>query len=251
MFDLAAKMCTMKPGSLIIVSSMCAALASGCGGGSGSLPAPAVSPAAATNLSSAPGEMAWASYLRASHKYTLKASSDGNSYTLQVSRVPSAGTINFNGSAPAYSSVDNVTLDENGVRLANNVSTDYFLLNPYVPLGRVSSGGSPYGVVTSSAPLPTALEVGSSGDMDSLTYYHDSTMSTLDAREDETYSVKANDPTTLLMCLDSSITNVTTQGTADDLVDDSESDCYTVDAAGNAALVSITLTVTGVPLTFE
>jgi hypothetical protein len=93
----------MKPGSMIIVSSMCAALASGCGGGggNGSSPTPAVSPAAATNLSSAPGEMAWASYLQASHKYTLKASSGGNTYTLQVSRVPSAGTIKFNGSAPA------------------------------------------------------------------------------------------------------------------------------------------------------
>jgi hypothetical protein len=243
----------MKPGSLIIVSSMCAALASGCGGGggNGSSPAPAVGSAAVTNLSSAPGDIAWANYLRASHKYTLSASNGGNSYTLQVSRTPNAGTTKFNGSAPAYSSIDNFTLDENGVRLANSASTDYFLLNPYVPLGKVSSSGSPYGVVTSSAPLPTTLDVGSSGDMDSLTYYHDSSMSTLDAHEDVTYSVKANNPTTLLMCLDSSITSVTVQGAADDLVDDAETDCYRVDAAGNSELVSITLMVNGTTLTFE
>jgi hypothetical protein len=47
------------------------------------------------------------------------------------------------------------------------------------------------------------------------------------------------------------MTNVTAQGTTDDLVDDAESDCYTVDAAGNAALVSVTLAVNGVTLTFE
>lgn len=33
--------------------------------------------------------------------------------------------------------------------------------------------------------------------------------------------------------------------------DDTESDCYTVDAAGNAALDSSTLTVNGVTLTFK
>jgi hypothetical protein len=243
----------MNRGSLIIVSSMCAALAAGCGGGggNGSSPPPAVSPTPATNLSSAPGAMAMATYRQGAHKDTLKASNAGNSYTLQVSNITNAGTTKFNGAAPAYSSVDTVTLDENGVVIANTVSTDYFLLDPYVPLGRVSSTGSPYGVVTGSSPLPMTLDVGSSGDMDSLTYYHDSSMGTLDAQEDDTYSVKANNPTTLLLCEDSSITNVTAQGTADDLVDDSESDCYTVNAAGNAALVSVTLTVNGVTLTFE
>ena len=243
----------MKPGSLISVCSMYATLAAGCGGGgvNGGSPTPAVSPEAATNLSSAPGAMAMATYRQGAHKYTLKASNAGNSYTLQVSSAPNAGTTKFSGAAPAYSSVDTVTLYENGVMIANTVSTDYFLLNPYVPLGRVSSTGSPYGVVTSSSPLPTTLEVGSSGDMDSLTYYHDSSMSTLDAQEDVTYSVKANNTTTLLLCENSSITNVTAQGTADDLVDDSENDCYKVDAAGNAALVSVTLTVNGVTLTFE
>ena len=192
-----------------------------------------------------------ASYLQASHKYTLKVSNGGNSYTLQVSTVPTPGRSSFNGSAPAYSSVDTVTLDENGVTLANNTSTDYFLLNPYVPLGRVSSTGSPYGVVTSSVPLPPTFDVGSSGSMDSMTYYHDSSMSLLDADEAATYSVKANNTTTLHVCMDSTITNVTAQGTADDLVDDGESDCYRIDDAGNTALVSVTLTINGTILTFE
>jgi hypothetical protein len=241
----------MKRVSLIIVSSMCAALAAGCGGGGSNAASPSMSAPAAANLSSAPGEMAMATYRQGAHKYAFKASNAGNSYILQVSSVPNAGTTKFNGAAPAYSSVDTVTLDENGVRLANNVSTDYFLLNPYVPLGRVFSTGSPYGVVISSVPLPTTFDVGSSGSMDSMTYYHDSTMSTRDADEAVTYSVKANNSTTLLMCLDSTITNVTVQGTADDLVDDGESDCYRVDDTGSALLVSVTLTVNGATLTFQ
>lgn len=192
-----------------------------------------------------------ATYLQASHNYTLKASNGGNSYTLQVSTVPNPGTTKFNGSAPAYSSVDTVSLEENGVRLANNTRTDYFLLNPYVPLGRVSSTGSPYGVVTSSAPLPNTFDVGSSGSTDSMTYYHDSSMNIVDADEAATYSVKANNTTTVLVCLESTITNVTPQGTADDLVDDGENDCYRVDDTGNATLLSVTLTVNGTTLTFQ
>ncbi len=241
----------MKAGSLIIVASMCAALAAGCGGGGGNTASPSMSTLAAANLSSAPGETAMATYRQGAHKYTLKASNAGNSYTLQMSSVPNAGTSKVNGAAPAYSSVDTATLAENGAVIANTVSTDYFLLNPYVPLGRVSSTGSPYGVVTGSVPFPATFNVGSSGSIDSMTYYHDSTMRTLDADEAVTYSVEARDATTLLMCLESTVTNVTAQGTADDLVEDGESDCYREDAAGNASLISVTLTVNGATLTFQ
>jgi hypothetical protein len=243
----------MKPHSNIIALSVTVAFLAGCGGGGGggSGGSPSVSPAAATTLPSAPGETAFASYLQASHQYTLKASNGGHSYTLFVSRVPNAGTGKFNGSAPAYSSVDSVTLEDNGAVVSKSSSTDYYLLNPYVPLGKVASTGSPYGIVSSSTPLPMDLQVGASGDVDSLTYYHDPTMSTVDADETETYSVESNDTTTLLLCMDSTITNVTTQGTADDVVDDAESDCYTVDAAGKAALVSIALTVNGTTLRFQ
>ena len=56
--------------------------------------------------------MAMATYRQGAHKYTLKATSAGNSYTLQVSSIPNAGTTKFNGAAPAYSSADTVTLDD-------------------------------------------------------------------------------------------------------------------------------------------
>ena len=239
----------MKPHSYVIASSAAVAILAGCGGGSGSSSSASAPPA--TNLSSAPAQTAMAAYVQASHKYTLKASNGGNSYTLQLANVPNPGVTKFNESAPAYSSVDTITLDENGVHLANSSSTDYFLLNPYVPLGKVASSGTPYGVVTSSVPLPQTFDVGSSGSVDSMTYYHDSTMSTRDADETVNYSVEANDSTTLLMCMESTITNVTAQGVTDDLVDDGETDCYRVDDAGNATLVSVALTVNGATLTFH
>ena len=119
----------MKSHSLIIALATSASILCGCGGGGGPGSSSSMPSAGATNLSSAPGETAMASYLQAVHKYTFKASNAGNSYTMQVSSVPNAGTTKFNGSAPAYSSVDTVTLDENGVVIGNHVSTDYFLLS--------------------------------------------------------------------------------------------------------------------------
>jgi hypothetical protein len=44
---------------------------------------------------------------------------------------------------------------------------------------------------------------------------------------------------------------VTATGTADGLAAGTETDCYTVDASGNAALFTITVTVGGVTLKFQ
>lgn len=204
------------------------------------------------NLSSAPGEAALVAYLQASHQTTLSATdTSGNSYSLQISTIPNAGTTTFDGSAPAYSTMVTLTLDKNGVLAANNVSTDYYLLNPYVPLGTVGGSGTPYAVVTSSTPFPTTLNVGTSGAIDNLTYYHDSTKATLDADAVGTYSVRADDPVFLLMCLNFVISDVTAQGTTDSLAASTETDCYIVDASGNTSLLSIALTVDGETLNFK
>jgi hypothetical protein len=93
--------------------------------------------------------------------------------------------------------------------------------------------------------------MGSSGAFDNLTYYHDSLMATVDADETTTYSVMTNNSTTLLLCLNSSITGVTAQGSADGLVSGTESDCCTVDAAGNATLATITITINGITVKFK
>jgi hypothetical protein len=205
-----------------------------------------------SNLSSAPGEAALVGYLQTSHQTTLSATdTSGNSYSLQISTVPNAGTTTFEGSAPAYSTVVTLTLDKNGVLAANNVSTGYYFLNPYVPLGTVGGSGTPYAVVTSSTPFPATLNVGTSGAIDNLTYYHDSTKAMPDADEVGTYSVRGDDPVFLKMCLNFVISDVTAQGTTDGLAAGTETDCYIVDASGDTTLSSIALTVDGVTLNFE
>ena len=238
----------MKSHSLATAIALPMILVSGCGGGGygggggGYM----------MNLSSAPGEPALAAYVQASHSTTLHATdSSGNSWTLQLSTVANAGTTTFNGTANAYSTVDTVTLDKNGTLVATNTSTSYFLLNPYVPLGKDSSGGTPYAVVTSSFPLPATVTVGNSGAFDNLTYYHDSTLAVADADETATYSVEANNSTTLLTCFNTVISGVTAQGTADGLAAGTETDCYTVNSAGTAALFTITVTASGVTLKFQ
>jgi len=76
-------------------------------------------------------------------------------------------------------------------------------------------------------------------------------MAALDADEVGTNSAKANDPSTLLMCLNFMISDVTAQSTTDGLTANTETDCYGVDASGNTALVSIAITVNGVTLNFK
>jgi hypothetical protein len=235
----------MKHHSLVTALLGAAALLTGCGGGGtgGYMPM--------MNLSSAPGEMALVNFLQAAHQNMLNASYSGNNYSLTVSFAPNAGTTTFNGSAPAYSTVETVTLSKNGTVVTTGVSTAYFLLNPYMPLGQVASSGSPYAVVVTSSPLPTTISVGTSGAFDTLTYYHDSTKATIDADESISYSVMANNSTTLLFCLNSTFSNVTAQGMTDGLANGTENDCYTVDATGTANVSSITVTVAGTMLTFQ
>lgn len=228
----------------LIFSLLTVSACGGGGGGTGGTIAPA-------NLSSAPGEATLVAYLQASHQTTLSATdTSGNSYTVQLNSASNAGTTTFNGSAPAYSTVDTIAFQKNGALVESGTSTSFYLLNPYVPLGETYSTGSPFALVSAYSPFPTTLNVGDAGSVATLTYYHDSTMAAVDASEEDTYTVEANNTATLLMCLNSVISNVTAQGGQDGLADSSESDCYSVDAAGNAVLVSIAVTVNGVTLNF-
>lgn len=232
--------------SSITVVLVSAAFLGSCGGGGGygsSMPPPPM------NLSSAPGESAMVSYLQASHQYALNQQGSGM-YSLQFSSVPNNGTTTFDGMGPAYSIVETVSVSANGMAIGSGTTTLYFLLNPYVPLGEVSSVGTPYGVVSSTNPFPATLSVGDAGTLDTETLFHDATMAAVDGTLTVTYTVTANNSSTLLFCLDSTTSAVTAQGTTDGLANGSESICYTVDAAGNVALDSISVTVGGMPLKF-
>ena len=226
----------------------------GCGGGGGGT----------STLPSFPGEAAINAYLQVAHHSTLSAvDSAGNNYTLQVDRVPSASTSMFNGSL-ANSTEDTATLTKGSAPPTITQSITYFLLNPYVPLGKdygTLFGGCFFcsvrfhGVVTSSFPLPVALMVGDSGAVANLTYtgyLPRPGVPTLDGYETVTYSVSATPASTLsLLCLDSAISLVTPQGMADGFSDIPETDCYTISASGTATLVSVAKSVGGLMLTFK
>jgi len=208
------------------------------------------------DLASAPGESALVNYLQATHQYTLNATdSTGNSYTIQLSSRPNAAATAFDGNAPAYGTASALTLQLNGA-FAGTVekidSTLFYLLNPYVPLGTTFSGGTPYGLITGSTPLPATFNVGATGQVYSLTYYHDSTMSVVDASETVTYSIDAYDSESLHACLSYVLSDVTVVGGSDGLVPGQrEVDCYSIDAAGVATMFSISLMVSaGETLTF-
>lgn len=239
----------MKRSELVTAIGLTMAALPGCGGGG--YGSGGGGGGGMMNLSSAPGEAALAAYVQANHSATLHATdSSGNSWTLQYSSTANAGSFTFNGTSNAHTTVDTITLLKNGAQFGSNTSNSYFLLNPYVPLGKVSMSGTPYAVVTSSFPLPATVTVGNSGAFDNLTYYHDSTKAVVDADETATYSVAANNATTLLMCFNSVIANVTQQGMTDGMAAGTETDCYTVDASGNATIFSITVTAAGVTIKF-
>jgi hypothetical protein len=53
------------------------------------------------------------------------------------------------------------------------------------------------------------------------------------------------------LCLNSTISDVSAQGTTDGMVNGAASDCYTVDPTGNATLVSHTMMLNGMMITFD
>jgi hypothetical protein len=174
---------------------------------------------------------------------TLTATdASGNTYTAIFSQTPNSGTVMFNGQT-AYSSALSITILQNGATLATEASTDYYLENPFSPLGISGStnGTSWYFLFNSSTPYPTTLTVGDSGPVGSGTYY-DATTNAAIGSLTETYSVTANDPTTVLL-------NVYASGMLNGN-QESETITYTVDASGNIALSSVQVTVNGQTLTF-
>jgi hypothetical protein len=193
-----------------------------------------------------------AKYLQGQHETWLNATSSGASYSLVVLDKPNTGTSTFNGSAPAYSTEVTMTVAKAGDMFqANFASTNYFLLNPYVPLGNVYANGTPYALVNSPSPLPTTLTVGSSGTIETAFIYHDSTQAVADGNMSIAYSVKPNNASTILFCLETEVSGVTLQGTSDGLVNGTETDCYSVSATGTVNLVSVAMTVGGVALNFH
>ena len=212
-------------------------VSSGCGGGGGDGSAIQSSPTP-QNLESAPAP---AEPFKIPST-TLTASSGGNSYTAIYSQTPNTGTAMFDGQE-ASSSTISLTLTENGTTLSTEITTAYYLENPYTPLGLSGSvSGIDYEFVFSSIdPLPSTLTVGASGPLGNGMYYLSGTNTAIGSLT-ETYSVTANNPTTVLL---TTYASGTVNGQSI-----SETIDYAVNASGAFELQSAEILLNGTTLNF-
>lgn len=209
------------------------------------------------SLTTAPGEAAIAGYFQSAHQTKLSAQSaptpksPGDKYTLTVDVAPGAGSTAFREQSPAYSSVVTTTVEKNGAAVSSTSAAVYFRLRPFGFLGKAVGKGSPYGVIKGFHQLPFTATVGDGGSFNDMGLYHDSDMATVDAEQTGSFTVAPNDSSSLLLCLSTTLRNVTPKGTEDGLSATTQSDCYRVGTAGKAELVSVEMAVGGETLTFR
>ena len=174
---------------------------------------------------------------------TLMATdSSGNTYSIAYSSTP-GGMAMFNGQNASTSAIA-LTVSENGVVLATEDSTAYFLTGPYSPLGLsgTTSGVAWTAVVTAYTPPPAMLTVGASGPLASFTY-KDAMGNTIGSLT-ETYTVTADSATAVFL-------NIDAAGTINGL-QETETLTYSVAANGTVVgLVQAQITVNGTTLTFH
>jgi len=144
----------------------------------------------------------------------------------------------FNGQN-ANTSVVELTasdLETNNVRIADS-STEYYLSNPYSPLGIVgTTNGVPYTFLyTSYTPLPSTLTVGASGPLASGTYYDAS--GTVIGSLTQTYTVTAYSSTAVNL-------DIKAAGSLSG-VPETETLTYSITTSGAATLNAAQLTVNG------
>jgi len=176
---------------------------------------------------------------------TLTASDgDGNTYSLSISNVTPSGTVQYDGHT-ADKAVLALGLSENGAVIFLQDATVFYATDPFQPLGLAGSvNTAPYtAVVTSFAPFPETLTVGSSGPILSATYSDPS--GDVVGELSESYTVTADSPTALFVNIDSS---GTFNGTAL-----AQTITYALSDTGSAkpALAQVQLTVNGTTLTFH
>ena len=225
-------MVSRKFASLSVISALVIAACGGGGGGSNS-------PAPQQNLQSA---RAPSQPMDTPATMLTATDSSGNTYTLNYSSTPGA-MATFNGQT-ASTSMISLTVTENGAVVATEDSTEYYLTNPYSPLGLsgTTSGVAWTAVVTGSSPLPTMLTVGTSGSLYSYVY-RDGTGNTIGSLT-ETYTVTADSTTALFL-------NIDAAGTING-VQETETLTYLVASDGTVqALVEAKITVNGTTLTFQ
>jgi hypothetical protein len=174
---------------------------------------------------------------------TLTASANGNSYRLTYSLTANSGTTMFDGQMANSASIV-LTVLENGTTVATENATAYYLTSPYTPLGLAGTvNGTAFEIIFSSIdPYPATFTVGDSGPLASGTFYAAGTNTALGSLT-ITYSVEANNSSTLLLKVSSSATLA--GNPLPDVI------AYAVDASGHTTLSSVEVTLNGMTLMFR
>jgi len=195
-------------------------------------------PSASTNLQSAPTPPQPMSVAPT----TLTGTVSGDPVTLELSETPNTGTATFAGQVAETGDISLSVLEGNTPVVSQTV-TGYYLTDPYTPLGlSLTVNGVSEQVRFSSINLPPAtLTVGSSGPLTSGVYYAADGVTVIGSIM-ETYSVTANDPTSVKY-------SVTATGTVNG-TPTSETDVYTVSASGSVALIEVDLLLNGQTVQF-
>ena len=99
--------------------------------------------------------------------------------------------------------------------------------------------------------LPVAAAVGSKGPFYNMTWYHDTDMSAVDGFMTASYAVEPAESGAARLCLSIEVSRVTAQGVTDGLAEGTQVNCYSISAAGKAALASVDMSVGGQVLAFR
>jgi hypothetical protein len=203
----------------------------GCGGGGSSS-----SPPVTYNLNTfASG------YAKAKHEYTLSASSNGNTYSAQLSQVP--GSSSSCGTTKTSTTTVTVNISENGTLVDNDTYTRYYVLNPYKILCDYDATSGDVTIYANQEALPTAASIGDTGSFDTATIYYDTSLTTVFGTMTDTWTLNSGSGGDALFCADS-VSN-TNDG------DVTESDCYSIDASGVVHGLTVKLLINGVTLNFQ
>ncbi len=195
-----------------------------------------------------------ATWNQSGHVTTLTAQSvksPKDQYTLEVAFAPNTAATEFREQSPVYRSARTVTLSHNGIAGQPLLTTEYFLVNPYVPVGRVVGTGSPYAVIVHAYELPKSVNGPASGNLYDMTWYHDNDMSVVDGYIIGTYQVALAEGNAVEVCVTETVARVTATGAKDGLGNSSQTSCHRIDTAGKVTLVSVAMPVGDEILTFR
>lgn len=219
----------------ILISSLMILL-SACGGG-GSSSASSAPP----STSQYQIDSAYSAVAQMNQTYNLTATLGNNTYTLNIAYLPGAMS-SFNGQ-PADTAKLTSILSEDGVLITSNVTTEYFTISPYFPLGAINTNGQ-VTVDTNQTPLPVYAVAGQTNLYDTNTTYTDNTLTTIYSIASSTWSLSQDTSATAFSCINMVGTIIGVGAT-------SESDCYQIDESGNVLSLQVFLLVNGTTLVFQ